>query len=374
MDVDRRQVLAYRIARHGLHRTEPDASALAVFDLGLQDSQRDTALLALAARLDGDVGPESLAGDDRLVLAWSLRGAPHFHRLADIPEVTKALVPLDETDALARMLWQQKELRETGMAATDVLFDTARAIRTAVTKPMTKGAVSTAITQALPPSFSRWCRGCDATHIYEQLMRVATLHAGVRLESDARIATLAPLEKRGRIRTKPDPAAATTVVERYLRLNGPATQGDAAGFAGTAKSVVTRTWPDDLAEVRVEGRKAFLPEDCLPELENPPEPDLVRLLPPLDPFTQARDKAVLVPDKARQKEVWRILGNPGVLIADGDITGIWRTKGSGKKLEFTITAFDPLRPAAREAAEAEAARVATARGFANFTIAWLPST
>jgi hypothetical protein len=237
---------------------------------------------------------------------------------------------------------------------------------------MTKGAVSTAVTKALPPAFSYWCRGCNATHIYEQLMRIATLHAGVRLVTGATPATLAPLEKRGRLRTKPDVAAATAVVDRYLRLNGPATQGDAAGFAGTAKSVVTRTWPDGLAEVRVEGRKAFLPEDCLPGLENPPEPDLVRLLPPLDPFTQARDKAVLVPDKARQKEVWRILGSPGALLADGDIAGIWRTKGSGKKLEFTITAFDPLRPAAREAAEAEAARVATARGFANFTITWLP--
>ncbi len=371
MDVDRRQVLAYRIARHGLHRTGKDAAALTVFDLGLQDSQRDTALLALAARLD-DVGPESLMNDDRLVLAWSLRGAPHFHRRADITELTRALIPLDETDALARMLWQKKQLSETGLDATEVLFTAARAIRKAVTGTMTKGTVSTAVTKALPPAFSYWCRGCNTTHIYEQLMRVATLHAGVRLEAGASPATLAPLEARGRIRTKPDAKAATAIVEKYLRLNGPATQGDAAGFAGTAKSVVTRTWPDGLAEVRVDGRKAFLPEDCLPELENPPEPDVVRLLPPLDPFTQARDKAVLVPDKARQKEVWKILGNPGVLLADGDIAGTWRTKGAGKRLEFTITAFDPPSPTTREEAEAEASRLATTRGFETHTVTWIP--
>jgi hypothetical protein len=371
VDVDRRQVLAYRIAEHGLHRTEKDSAALAVFDLGLQDSQRDTAVLALAARLD-DVGPESLVDDPRLVLAWSLRGAPHFHRRDDVPELARSLIPLDETDALARMLWQRKELSETGLAASDVLFTTARAIRKAVTKPMTKGTVSTAITKALPPSFSRWCRGCNATHIYEQLMRVATLHAGVRLEAGASPATLAPLEGRGPVRTKPDAAAAATILEKYLRLNGPATQGDAAGFAGTAASVVKGTWPDALAEVRVDGRKAFLPEDRLSALESPPEPDVVRLLPPLDPFIQARDKAVLVPDKARQKEVWRILGNPGVLLADGDIAGTWRTKGGSTKLAFTITAFDPLRPAVRDAAENEAARAATARGFATYSVDWLP--
>ena len=112
---------------------------------------------------------------------------------------------------------------------------------------MTKGAVSTAVTKALPPAFSYWCRGCKATHIYEQLMRVATIHGGVRLVAGASPATLAPLERRGQMRTKPDVSAATAVVEKYLRINGPATLGDAAGFVGTATSVVKRTWPENLA-------------------------------------------------------------------------------------------------------------------------------
>ncbi|MFD9963738.1 winged helix DNA-binding domain-containing protein [Amycolatopsis sp. NPDC058986] len=372
MNVDRVQVLAHRIAAHGLHRTEADAAELAVFDLGLQDSMRDTALLGLVARLDGVVTPESLVDDQRLALAWSHRGAPHFHRRAELAEVTASLVPLGEADALARMLWQRKQLRETGLDALDVLFTTARAIRKVVKGPMTKGAVSTAITEILPPAFSRWCRGCNATHIYEQLMRIATPHAGVRLEADQSPATLAPLEGRGPIRTKPDVAAATRVVERYLRINGPATPGDAAGYVGTTRTVLDRMWPDDLAEVRVDGKRAFLPTDLLPALENPPEPDLVRLLPPWDPFIQARDKAVLVPDPARQKEVWKMLGNPGVLLAGGEIAGTWRTKSAGKRLAFTITAFDPLHPAARDAAEAEATRITTARGFASPTVTWLP--
>ncbi|NBH10207.1 crosslink repair DNA glycosylase YcaQ family protein [Amycolatopsis sp. SID8362] len=364
--MDRRQVLAYRIAEHGLHRTARDLADLAVVRAGLQDSMRDTALLALVARLDGEV---SLVDDPRLVLAWTLRGAPHFH--LGLAEVTRALVPLDDADALARMLWQRKELAATGQAAADVVFTAAAALRKVVTKPMTKGAASTAVTKALPPSFSRWCRGCGATHIQEQLMRIAAPHAGVRLVAGASPATLAPLEGRGRMRRTPDPAAATKVVEDYLRLNGPATPGEAAEFVGTAKAVVDRTWPADLAEVEVEGRRKYLPAAQLPALENPPEPDLVRLLPPLDPFIQARDKTLLVPDPARRKEVWKMLGNPGVLLADGDIAGTWRTKGSGAKLTFTVTAFDPLRPPLREEAEAEAARVAAARGFEKHAVSWV---
>jgi hypothetical protein len=366
--VDRRQVLAYRVAEHGLHRSARDVAGLAVVRAGLQDSMRDTALLALVARLDG---PASLEDDERLVLAWTLRGAPHFHLRSDLPEVIRALVPLDDTDALARMLWQRKEMAATGLSAREVVFTAAAAVRQVVTEPMTKGAVSTAVTKRLPPSFSRWCRGCHATHIQEQLLRVAAPHGGVRLVTGASPATLAPLEGRGRLRKTPDPAAATEVVARYLRLNGPASPGEAAEFAGTARAVVDRTWPADLVEVKVEGKTRFLPADRLEALENPPEPAVVRLLPPLDPFIQARDKALLVPDPLRRKEVWKMLGNPGVLLADGDIAGTWRTKGSGAKLTFTLTAFDPLPPPVREEAEAEAARVASARGFAKHAVTWV---
>ncbi|HEY3468352.1 MAG TPA: crosslink repair DNA glycosylase YcaQ family protein [Amycolatopsis sp.] len=365
--MDRRQVLAYRIAEHGLHRSAADVADLAVVRAGLQDSMRDTALLALVARLDGEVSLD----DDRLVLAWTLRGAPHYHLRADLPEAIRALIPLDDADALARMLWQRKEVAVTGKGASEVVFTAAAALRAVVTEPMTKGAASTAVTKKVPDSFSRWCRGCNATHIHEQLMRIAAPLGGVRLVAGASPATLAPLEGRGRLRKSPDPAAATAVVERYLRLNGPASPGDAAEFAGTARAVVDRTWPADLAEVKVDGKVRYLPSDRLAALENPPEPEVVRLLPPWDPFIQARDKALLVPDPARRKEVWKMLGNPGVLIADGDIAGTWRTKSSGAKLAFTMTVFDPLRPAVREEAEAEAARVAAARGFGKHTVTWV---
>lgn len=369
LEVSRKQVLAYRVAQHGLHRTAPDPVLTPLFDLGLQDSMRDTAVLALAARSATPVTPTSLVDDPRLVLVWSHRGAPHFHRRADLRELVASLVPLDDADALARMLWQKKEIGATGLPASEVLFTAARAIRKVVTKPMTKGAVSTAVTRELPDAYSRWCRGCNATHIQEQLMRIATLHGGVRLEAGQSPATLAPLADRGRVRTTPDPAAAARVLSGYLALNGPATPSDAAGFAGTAKSVVTTIWPD-VVEVRVDGRRTFLPESQVDALENPPAPSVVRLLPPLDPFTQARDKAVLVPDKARAKEVWKILGSPGALLVDGELMGVWRTRAAGKRLTFSITAFDPLRAADREAAEEEAARAARARGYERFAVTW----
>lgn len=183
LEVSREQALAYRIAEQGLHRSVADPYDLPLLDLGLQDSMRDTALLSLAARMPDPVAPESLVDDQRLALVWSHRGAPHFHRRADLPELVSALVPIDEPDALARMLWQKKDIQAAGVSPVDILFTTARAIRKVVTKPMTKGVVSAEITKLLPPAFSRWCRPCNATHVHEQLMRIASLHGGARLEA-----------------------------------------------------------------------------------------------------------------------------------------------------------------------------------------------
>ncbi|MFD4196145.1 DNA glycosylase AlkZ-like family protein [Amycolatopsis thermoflava] len=371
LDVDREQVLAHRIAAQGLHRDVADAAGLAVFDLGVQSTQRETAAIALAARLPGPVTEESFVEDPRFVLAWTHRGAPHFHRADEIGRVTAALVPLDEDDAMARMGWQRKQVEAAGMSAVDGLFTAARAIRKVVTRVMTKGAVSEAVTKIIPAGLSYWCRGCQATHILEQVMRLAAIHGGVRLEAGAQPAALAPLEGRSRMRTTPDLEAATGVVRDYLHLHGPATPKEAADFVGTKTAIAKRMWPDGLTPVRFAGREVWLPSGDVAALENPPEPDLVRLLPPWDPFLQSRDRAVLVPDRARQKEVWKILGNPGALLAGGEVAGVWRTKGSGRKrLDFTITAFDPLPPATRKAAEEEAERVARARGFADLRVSW----
>ncbi|RZQ62623.1 DNA glycosylase AlkZ-like family protein [Amycolatopsis suaedae] len=363
LTVDRAQVLAYRIAEHGLHRAGTDPAALAVFDLGVQDNQRGGPALALTARLPEPVLGQALADDPRFVLAWTHRGAPHLHRAADLPGVVAGLVPLSEDDARARLLWQRSQA-----GATDALATAAKALREVVTAPMTKGAASTEVTARIPPELSGWCRGCGATHISEQLMRVAAPHAGLRLVPGATPATLAPAGHRPDL--EPDPVAATAIVAAYLRLHGPAGQTEAAGFVGTTRQELGAMWPDGLAEVRVDGKRRYLPADRLDALENPPEPDLVRLLPPQDPLLQAKDRALLVPDRGFRKEIWRILGNPGAVLADGELAGTWRAKASGQRLGFQITPLWSVPKRVRAAVEEEAARVAAARGYADVRVSW----
>jgi hypothetical protein len=370
LSVDRKQAIAYRIAAQGLHRDGENPVALAVLDLGIQDNQRDSAALAIAARVAGDVTGASLADDPRFGLTWSHRGAPHFHRAGELVGLSSALVPLDDADAQARMGWQRATVAEAGMPAREALLTAAAAVRKAVDRPMTKGAASTIITGLVPPGLSAWCRGCECTHVLEQLMRLAAPIAGVRLVAGASPATLAPMEGRRAIPREPDLSAATSIVATYLSLHGPATAVEAGGFIGTTRKAATMLWPDGQAEVRLDGRKVFLPAERLPALENPPEPDVVRLLPPSDPLLQGRDRLTLVPDKVHHKEIWKVLGNPGVVLAGGEIAGTWRARTSGKRMRITVSLLWNLARSVRTRIEDEAARVAAVRGYPEFQVDW----
>lgn len=373
--VDRQQVQAFRIAAHELHRPHGKPADLAILRIGVQDAGQVSARLAMAARLDAE--PEQFAGpafaetlrDAGVALAWTHRGAPHLHHADALPDVASALVPLDDGDAQSRLGWQRKDVAQAGMPVTDALTTAAEALREVVGATMTKGAASEAVSKILPPGLMRWCRVCQATHIHEQVMRLTTLRAGVRLEPDVSPATLTPIDGWPEVIATPDEAACTRVVGEYLRVHGPATVGEAAGFVGTTRTAGKRMWPDGLVDVDFAGSTAYLPEELLPALENPPEPAFVRLLPPSDPLLQARDRLTLVPDKASHKEIWRILGNPGAVLSDSEIVATWRPRARGRKrLDVTVSPLWNQPQPARSDLEAEAGRVAVARGYPDFTL------
>ncbi|PZF88665.1 DNA glycosylase AlkZ-like family protein [Micromonospora deserti] len=350
-EVDRERVLAYRATAQELHRPGRRPADLAVLELGVQDTPYGSARLALAAR--GVTAPV----DDRVELVWSLRGAPHLHRRAELPALAAAIWPLSDADAARRIAGQIRAGAGLGLAAFTAA---ATAFAEMVTAPMAKGAASRAVSQRVPPELTYDCRACDARHISGSLFQQAGLAGGVRLEVAGRSAALAPLPG------WPGPPAradgTTAVVLAYLRLLGPATPADVAGFLGTTATALRPVWPDGLAEVRVDGRRAWLPPERLDALRTAEPLPGVRLLPPGDPFLQARDRAVLVPEKARQAQLWRILGNPGALLVDGDVAGTWRAKQAGRgALELTVAPFGALPARVRRDLDVEAAVVAAAR-------------
>lgn len=360
-------MIAYRVAAQQLDRSAAKLGDLAVLDIGVQDAAGEQARLAFDARLPDTPPVDAVGPGHRLALVWSLRGAPHVHRRADLDALASALYPLSEADATGRLNETGPSLARKGMGAMEQYTTAVAAMREVVRKPMAKGAVSTAVTKAIPAAMHRECRACKTSHISDSAMRSAFLAAGLELDPG----TAPPVLRRrtgARVAKKPSAAALRKLVLGYLQLLGPATSGDVAGYLEARRADVEEIWPDGLVEVRVDGRRAWLPEDRVGALQHAPDPDVVRLLGAYDPYLQARDRNLIVADKAVHKTLWPVLGRPGALFVDGEVAGTWRPKTSGATLTLQVEPFGALPPPVWEQVEAEAARVAAVRSSGKVVV------
>ena len=367
-EISRADVIAYRVSAQGLHREARSVGKLAVLDIGVQDASPELARLSFDARLAKPVPADGFGPGEPLALVWSLRGAPHVHRRKDLDALAGALYPLSEADATGRLNETGPSVARAGIDALDQLEAAVDAMRAVVRKPMGKGAVSTAVTKRIPDVMGRNCRACKAVHISDSAMRTSSLAAGLELQPGTAPPVLQP-RKGARTVDGVDVPALQRLIVDYLTLLGPASQGDVAGYLDARRADIAEVWPtDDLVLVSVDGREAWLPGDQVKAVKSAPAPEVVRLLAAFDPYLQARDRALIIPDKAVHKLLWPVLGRPGVLFVDGEVAGTWRPKTAGKKLTLTVEAFAPLPPTVWTAVEAEAERVAAVRGATDVSV------
>jgi hypothetical protein len=330
-----------------------------VLDLGVQEYTPGSTQVALAARTEAELE------DNRLLTVWAARGAPHLHRRRDLKALVKQLWPVSDTDAAMRI--RSGQIPDAGQLGIEAFTVTARAFRDVVHSSMPRGEVSTQVSALVPEVLTYDCGGCGARHIAGNVWQHSGLAGGIEVESRGRDATLGPIRD-----APPQPTSNEGIgvlITTYLRLLGPAGPAEVGKYLGTSAAEMKKVWPDGLTEVRVEGRKAWLPSASVESLTSASPVAGVRLIPAMDPLLQARDRDLLVPEKAHQKELWKLLGNPGALLVDGEIAGVWRAKMAGKKrVDLTVTPFAELSAKARKAVEQEAGAVARARGATDATV------
>lgn len=175
--VSRTQVLAYRVTAQQLHRLDQGLTGLAILDLGVQDTGTDGVGWALANRgVRIDLAHE---WSDDLALAWTLRGAPHAYRRADLAQIAAATWPSSDADARKRIVDAGTPMRRAGVGELEGLERVVQHLAAIVGAPLVKGEVSTALTARAEPWLLRQCRPCNATHCYEQPFRLAALPAGL---------------------------------------------------------------------------------------------------------------------------------------------------------------------------------------------------
>lgn len=166
----------------------------------------------------------------------------------------------------------------------------------------------------------------------------------------------------------PDPAAEARLTAKFLHAYGPATRGDLESWLGCSPRQAQRLWQaaaDQMTPVRCGGRTAWMLAADLPALrEAPPPARSLVLLGPHDPYLDARDRSLLLPDPALQRKVWRTVANPGVLLRRGQIAALWRARAQGRGLAVTLTPLAALTAAEQRQAALLAERYASFRGKA----------
>jgi hypothetical protein len=373
----RDQVLAFRLAGHHLIERRPlrDLAVVAAA-CGIRNTPPGSSLLALHARM-ADLTPahveRALAESRTLVEVLGVRISPHLVPTSDIATFTLGSLPAEEASLRGVLNTFTAHLDRARISATDALALATEAARAELEDgPLVRSALSAGMTRRLPEALSLYCRACGSTHVYESLFRLVGVR-GVWIITRSGKQTVYVRADRWLAAT-PDgdrQALRTDLLRRYLRCFGPSTARELADWVGTGAAEAQRDWDHiaaDLVEVDLDGRRAWLHAADLAAFENPPEPVGVRFLPPYDAYLDQRDRATLLPDRTRHRQVWAVLGNPGGLLVDGELMGTWRPQKKGKRLNVTVSAFDPLSPGARAAIEAEAALLGPIRDCTSVAV------
>jgi hypothetical protein len=159
----------------------------------------------------------------------------------------------------------------------------------------------------------------------------------------------------------PGEKALTELLHRYLYSYGPATPQQFARWLNTTPAFV-KPYFADLPQVELNGEPVWhAPGDD----EFPDEPVRgVRLLPYFDAYgVGSYPRELLFPGTAFSRALARgQAGNYPLLLVDGVVAGVWHQKKSGRKLQVTVEALQPLSRARQRVLDAEVHRLAAILG------------
>jgi hypothetical protein len=379
--VSAEQAVAFRVAAHNLHDLLPpdgllDAAAVAA----VQDTPPGNAGVALAARV-AKLTPalvESALHDDRTLLRiLGLRGAAHVVPRRDGTVFGPGALAVDEESLREQLQGAWPAIEAPGWSAREALGSVI-GVLTAVladAEPRTKGQLSEALHGRVPPELEPWCDACDVHHVPDQLLRLAGT-AGVYAygwPQGSRQMLMATDIWLGGPLGGDVPAARLELARRFVHAYGPVSPRHFAAWTGIHPGEARdrlEALGSELVDVKVDGAMAVMLADDLDVLADPPLASGARLLPAGDPFLAQRDRSTLLPDKARQRAVWRPVGSPGLVLMTGHPVGTWRARAAGSRLQVSVEAFGSLGDRQRTAIEQAAAAIAPFRGRDDVELAF----
>lgn len=143
----------------------------------------------------------------------------------------------------------------------------------------------------------------------------------------------------------PDGEASRCLVRKFLHCYGPSSPDLFGEWLGCSGKQARRMWnlaAEEMEPVSVMGKKKFfLREDRQILFESPDFSRGPLLLSGYDPYLDQRDRQILQPDSRLRRKIWRTVANPGAVVAEGRVTGVWTARKKKDGLEVDISLWEP---------------------------------
>lgn len=372
VDVDRAQVLAFRLRAHDIGAPGPDPLR-ALERWAFQDSPPGAAEAALSLRTtDYRAGwlDAALYEDRTAVALYNARTATAILPAGDAAAFGTALLPYDDAGLKAIV----------GPALPDIEEDYAEPVTLAVAavsdaldgKRLCRDELHAELRDRLPAELLPWCPGCESHHARRGLLVLAGLHGRLCLagRSGRQPAFARTDQWTGWDAPAPEDAR-WSLVRTYLHAYGPSTPQDFAAWVGLGIAHARTLWDalaDELTEVRIgDGGAAWLPTEDVGILDTTHVATDLLVLAPGDPILLARDRGLLVPDPVVRKRLFPALNPPGLILSGTTPVGLWRARKKGTRL---VVAIERLGPISRAPAKQQLERLAPLRGCSSVEIDW----
>ena len=394
MELSARQIRAHRLRAHHLDQKYPFGELLTVAGTcGLQNSPPGAWETAAFCRLKDCTLPQlhqALYQKKELLQAWSIRGVPLIFPTADSGVFLSALIAQDGEEpwiytkgiglALDHLGMSFSELLPLVESAAEYLED-----HTIKSKEELDRVLAQLIAEQLPAQKqSLW----NAPSMYGAPDRQTVGGAAVSFllrpcsfkglvvfgEREGISPTFtSPLRWLGH-KLVPSAQGTAELARRFLHAYGPATPRAFADWLGSSPAQAKRLWQEieaELEPVTAAGKKAFILQADRESFRRADTEESLLLLGPHDPYLDIRDRAILLEDTAAQRQVWRTVGNPGVILKGGKIIGIWKTRTQRENLSVSTTLWEPLSAPEQRELERQMEGYASFRGLALQGIARL---
>ena len=394
MELSARQIRAHRLRAHHLDQKYPFGELLTVAGTcGLQNSPPGAWETAAFCRLKNCTLPQlhqALYQKKELLQAWSIRGVPLIFPTADSDVFLSALIAQEGEEpwiytkgiglALDHLGMSFAELLPLVESAAEYLED-----HTIKSKEELDRVLAQLVAEQLPAQKqSLW----NAPSMYGAPDRQTVGGAAVSFllrpcsfkglvvfgEREGISPTFtSPLRWLGH-RLIPSAQGEAELARRFLHAYGPATPRAFADWLGSTPAQAKRLWQqieEELEPVTAAGKKAFILQADRESFRRADTEESLLLLGPHDPYLDIRDRAILLEDTAAQRQVWRTVGNPGVILKGGKIIGIWKTRTQRENLSVSTTLWQPLSAPEQRELERQMEGYASFRGLALQGIARL---